>query len=857
MPASFAEDDAAFNAIRNALGEAISFYNKGTSTQQSGRPPLSVSQSIELVELYISLLANTDNINASRFIAARTVQTDFFGTLCRCIGQPLLFSPDLTAGFSLQQNFAQLRVTSVQAMNKLILIASESPDSLGGQVAQASNANRLIDTYLQLSGNIATLEALRIAVLESLFILILRLPETQGALVQSKGVSALTNTLVLDSSAVVRNVCCCILRELAPNFPVEVAEHNLLASCMKLLATDESADSRSLAAEILEQLIATNRAALQLVHQPNDLLSAIGNQLERENVPQVYEALCRLLETMTFIAAAGGIGTFFDVLIPLTIVRTLLTRGLRHPPRASAASARAVRFIIEYSPGDRNVGGKILSHFQSLSSLLKATMDAHAHLNQVADADQLHHQVLCVELGLCVSLLLAQNPLHREQLGRELHSFPMWTTALKNAVISFLNAASLEYFQSIDVVDYSNVQLNALPGVEWGEGNKPRKSSIKQIFAMQEQRFAEQRILPYRGRPAQPTLDLDARRKVRLTFVLLCFATHLALSAPSEDTQLTDTPRSAPASTPRPHAAAATSHQDPTPASASEISPSRHQESTTPRRSYLKSPRPGNVDPSKVRSVNLTAAEREQMAVAYDMFDSSFKLTLQFSEHYNKKRRNESMYVPTPDGFVVRQQKLKNPWASVVTQTSLRTWGVRDVREGDLFYFAIPFDALNQFAVEAVTEKAKRHVGHCKKIIITTPQTDKTRRWFLHDMVTNVMPRVMTALQELHKMVSDHGESNVRFPVFLFREKEMHLGERAIHPGNLVEVIDQVRFYFSQSPGDLLAGMSNDNMRHLADRIADVQRKKFTGDEPIPDRGDDDDDGRYGHGDLSSESDGD
>jgi hypothetical protein len=849
-PAAFSDDDAAFMAIRGALADAVAFYSKGTSATPSDRPPLSVSQSIELVELYISLLTNNDNVNASRYIAARTVQTDFFSTLCRCIGQPLLFSPDLTAGFSLQQTFAQLRVTSVQAMNKLIILASESPDSLAAQVAKAVVDCRLIEVYFQLSGNVATLEALRIAVLESLFILTLRLPDTQPTLLHCKGVSALTNTLVLDSSAVVRNVSCCILRELAPRYPVEVAEHNLLASCMKLLATDESADSRTLAAEILEQLIATNQAALQLVHQPNDLLSAVSTQLEREGSAQVYEALCRLLETMTFVAAVSGIGSFFDVLVPLPIIATLLTRGLRLPVRAKAASARAVRFIIEYSPGDRNAGGKILANFQSLSSLLKATMDAHANVNQIPESEQLLHQVLCVELGLCVSLILAQNPLHREQLSRELHSFPMWTTALKNAVISFLNAASLDYFQSIDVVDYSNCQLNALPGVEWGEGNKPRKSSIKHIFVLQEQRFAEQRMFPYRGRPPQPTLDLDARRKVRLTFVLLCFATHLSLSVSNQETPAqVSTPRTA---HPQQVGDATSSLGASVP---SEISPVRNEASTTPRRSFLRSPRPGSVDSSRVRRVNLTAVEREQMAVAYDIFDSSFKLTLQFAENYNKKRRNESMYVPTPDGFVVRQQRLKNPWAGVVTQTSLRTWGVRDVREGDLFYFAIPFDSLNQYAVETVMEKAKRHIGQCKKNIITTPQTDKTRRWFLHDMTNAVMPRVMSALQELHKMVTDHGESNVRFPVFLFREKEMHLGERAVHPGNLVEVIDQVRFYFSQSPGDLLAGANSENMRHLQERMAEVQRQKFSGDEPAPEY--DDEAERYGHGDLSSESEGD
>ena len=398
--------------------------------------------------------------------------------------------------------------------------------------------------------------------------------------------------------------------------------------------------------------------------------------------------------------------------------------------------------------------------------------------------------------------------------------------------------------------------------MQWGPGGRPRRSSITGIFTAQERRVQGNQVAP--GIVPEyvfPVSSDDRTLHARLAFVLLCYAPHIGFAGADEGGAAPTSEAATPMqpSSPRPgYGSASTPRNNRASGQAQPVgiaveaigSPTATQRSHTPK-SFLVSPRAavrGDVAPPPRQ---LTTHEREAMAVAYDVFDSSLKLTLQFAENYAKKKRNDAQYLPTPDGFMVRQQKLKNPWSNVVMSQSVKSWSVRDLQEGDLFYFAIPFDGLTQFAVETVTEKARRHVTHLKKKLITTPQSEKGRRWLLHDCTVNVMPKVLHVLAELQHVVSQHGESNVRFPVFLFREKEMHLGERAIHPGNLVQVVEQVRFYFAQQAEEVLR-LATGHLAHgeLRDVMDGAPPQPPTIDDTESEHGQ-----GYGHGDLSSESD--
>lgn len=814
--------------VQQVLEDAFMFFQKGVSSAA----PLSVGQVEELLDVVTAIVQSAASGDEGQVTSAAMLSSGLLTVLCNLAAQPLVFSPEVSAGFSLQQAFVQLKIKALQCVNSVVVFACDMAlqEKLGDILEQSS----FVSALLSILSSPATFEVLRSATAETLFVILLRVSTARKAVVAKTHSQAILNCLVLEPSPTVRASICCSLKELASSNPHEIFVAGAFPVLSKTLCVDDNADARALAAEILEKIVVAEGS---LVSQPLDLVTAIKEKLERETAEPVVQAVARLLETACGCANTKKDCAFWDTLVSQQLMRPLIL-ALKHPYSASASIARALRVLVQLAPPHLNVGHLIVSHFPSLSTLLKAVMDAS---NLVSQRQDLPLQVLCVELGIGVSILLCQSPMCRQMVHRELHTFPLWTNSLKSALLGFLNMAALDYFNGIELIDVTGSHLNNLQGIEWNDNNRPKKSAIRGLFSVQEQRVKEQRFdrVPVIG---QATMEVEIRRKMRLTFIILSFAVHLALSlqdaGPAEPSQsgkrtemlqspgtvLSERAASAPTDTPR-------------------------MQTSEPMFPNPSSPRILDM----MRKRPLTQKEKEEMAIAYDKFDSAFKLTIQFAEHYAKKDRDEEVYRPTPDGFVVRQEKLRNPWGRIVKKQRLKSWSVRDLKEGDLFYFAIPFDELRSFAVDSVLEKARRHLAQVKKMFITTPQVAKGRRWFLYDMINNVMPAIINVLAELQLLVNNHGGDNVRFPLFLFREKEMHLGERALHTGNLVEIVEQVKFYFSQNPAELL-GVNAGYVQHIEERIKALAQQNFSGEEHVSPPRSDEGNGE-GHGGISSDSD--
>ena len=65
----------------------------------------------------------------------------------------------------------------------------------------------------------------------------------------------------------------------------------------------------------------------------------------------------------------------------------------------------------------------------------------------------------------------------------------------------------------------------------------------------------------------------------------------------------------------------------------------------------------------------------------------------------------------------------------------------------------------------------------------------------------------------------------------MFREQELQGGERFLHPGNLLVVVDQIKFYFEQSPNDwnALVGENSKYIKDLDERMKALAKLEFTG----------------------------
>ncbi|ESL10868.1 hypothetical protein TRSC58_01392 [Trypanosoma rangeli SC58] len=423
-------------------------------------------------------------------------------------------------------------------------------------------------------------------------------------------------------------------------------------------------------------------------------------------------------------------------------------------------------------------------------------------------------------MALCLAIILTQSPTYRERLTAELKDYPQWAAAIKNAVISLLNAASLEYFTSIELWDVTGHHLNLLDGVPWDVDHTPQQRYIHQLFQEQAQRVSMTRGAVSREYEASSFSQPDAchdfdetqqEKKVRLTFILLAVATNITFPVESR------VAATAAVEQPLPVQRRSESRAVPGVPTWTQAGGSKQRECVISPDVFASPARLGSEPPSTT-----LLDEKEAVAIAYDKFNSSMSFVMRFTQHYSKTRRKAGAVVETDDGYRLRMSRLKNPWHTIVEDQRLRTWQVKDLKVGDLFYFSVPFDEINAKALGVVLYKARRHMMYLKKELLVTPQYGKGRRWFLHDMIRNIMPKVVGQLEELNALVQSRGADGVRFPIFLFREKELHFGERTLHPGNLVEVLDQIGFYFAQS-ADKTVGVDNARLQQLAGRLDNVE----------------------------------
>jgi hypothetical protein len=123
-------------------------------------------------------------------------------------------------------------------------------------------------------------------------------------------------------------------------------------------------------------------------------------------------------------------------------------------------------------------------------------------------------------------------------------------------------------------------------------------------------------------------------------------------------------------------------------------------------------------------------------------------------------------------------------------------------------------------------------------------------------MLNHCMPAIIAAVGDLIELCGQHGDENVKFPIVMFREKELQraadatpqqaqrqaAADASLHSGNLLEVIDQVRFYFrgnearqgtttARSPQGTATQMSSQYLRDVESKIRALSTMQFAGDE--------------------------
>mmetsp|Transcript_34116 Transcript_34116/g.105445 ORF Transcript_34116/g.105445 Transcript_34116/m.105445 type:complete len:825 (-) Transcript_34116:60-2534(-) len=815
----------ALSLIQQTLDDGFTFFSRGTANN-TAEPP-TVADVVTTLHAVHDIVRNTAPDQLAVALDGCRVHQ-----LCTALAvEPLLYAQEQDSGPSLQQTFVKIRLAALEAMGDVLSALAKARK--GGPDPQRYAS---LDTLEALLSHVAapmTFEQVRLTAAQCLFCHVAAAPQRLPANL----VQAIVQCAVVEPAPVVRSAILCVLRELCASnaAALELEQQTLL----KLVEVDECGDVRVLACEVL-----TCVATPQNVGDPHHTIQSLRHRLECFN-------------QQTELAEAAALAGYLDRLMecsPEAVFTEICRQRLERPLLAAAAATMSpellatLRRAVDTCPSELRLGTQLISNFHSFSALLKIVLDCHGHQD---DAHGTNFLRCGIEASTCIAVLLAQNPAHRQQLTRELHAFPMWATTLKESLLHFLNACMLEDFSATNLVDVTNVRLNDPAAVDWNDHERPHRESIHHIFGAQERRVAEGTVHTAPG-PQREINESAVRRRSKLTFVVLSYAVHATLTDELNPSAAAN-PAHAAATNPRTMERVQQGMRD---AAAAEAMGATSAARTRTSEPAPKFPTPRAASRGASTAANrhrdpVTPAERQEVAFAYDRFDSAFKLTRQLSKYYAQAEHRQPKYEATPDGFVVRQQQLRNPWGPVVKKQQVKSWSVKDMKEGDLFYFAIPFDELSRASVECVLERARRHSAALKRAFVTTPQTARGRRWLVYDLMNNVIPGIEAALQRVHMLLGDYGDENVRFPVFLFREKEMHLGERALHCGNLLEVVDQVDYYFKQHPAELFGAPDDAHaIQKLEERLRELAA---TGADPGP-AADNDDDDEGGHGGLSSDS---
>ncbi|KEG12493.1 putative casein kinase II, alpha chain [Trypanosoma grayi] len=831
--------------------------------------PLTQQQAVDVLEVYDALISEAETEQeACTYAVRRSLECGFISFLAGILTRPFQHVHELDA--QVPQPFLPLRMKAAKSLQRLLITSSDLGARMCSYCFRVALEEGLLPQLLHALAE-SPHEPLRLSAAETLFVFAFRIHEGTTGLVASGGIGALCRALVGDTSPAVRSVCASVLRETVNTHAEEFTVPGTAAVLVRGL-DDGSADVRVLASEIIDQALHLCPSKMVNVLQDSrNLFEALQHIFEEDPSVEVVESAARLFETCCSVAAAMNMHSFFALSIPMNVAKTLLQR-LRGGGNAGAALARSLRLLVQYTPAQYELPRRILHEHELLAVLLKGIVDA-GRGRSTAGEDYATFQIKSVELALCLCIILSQTPAYREHLERELHDYQHWAAVVKNAAFSLLDAAALDYYTNIELQDITGCHLNALREVEWDPDNTPQRGYVHRLFQKQAQRVGEMQepVAPDYSAPLLPEVDVHDEeqqvKKVRLTFVLLVFAINLTF--PVDSQEVVEGTGVVPAADGISGGLRASQ-----PCVANRAVP-RFPSSSAPARSkhreYMMNPN-GLVNLStrgRERSA-MSEDEKEAMAIAYDKFNSSMALVMKYTQHYSSKRQKADEFVETDDGYIVRTSRLKNPWHVIVENQRLKTWQVNDLKVADLLYFSLPFDEIGVQTMDALVHKVRRHAMYLKKELLLTPQSNKGRRWFIHDMMKNVMPNALALLEQLRTLVQARGGDGVRFPIFLFREKELHFGERALHPGNLVDVVDQIEFYFSQSV-EKTVGVDNARLLQLAKQLDDIEKDAnmvdlFDSNAPAMQRGADreeahdqqrqeeDENEGYGHGTISSDS---
>jgi hypothetical protein len=493
-----------------------------------------------LIVFLYSVCSDPDPLRIQMVVFDNT--PEFVATLLAFVAVPIPFrtNPDFNISILTSKNegiFLNLKVYALKTLTKFISICSfeaantyedeeEASKRIAKECAECVVEGQGLEVLLNFL-EVEETESVRLAIAEALFFFIVRNEMGRLAVVIQRGISTFLNCLDIETSAIIRSYYCAILREFGTVYPEELLKDNMIGIASKLLNIDPSPDVRALCAEILEVLFRSDPKALKFLEESKiDLPKILSDRLMQDQSREVLEAICKLLETMFSLKNKSFLNKFIQIGGWRAFVRVLKSCSVR----PASLAVRALRYLLQNADYQVHLGKNIITHFPSLSVLLKAALDQEDKQQQKKHT--IAHKLLKVELAICLGLIFSQDPSCRYHVYNELKAFPVWMATLRSALLKHLSLAEMEYFASINIVDFSGTNL-----IQSFTADTPDGPAVKSLFIDQESRHEQMVADGYfeqdSRKPDIKSIDAtDETTWGKIKSYILSYAIHVTLCPP-------------------------------------------------------------------------------------------------------------------------------------------------------------------------------------------------------------------------------------------------------------------------------------------------------------------------------------
>eukprot|EP01062_Namystynia_karyoxenos_P084486 TRINITY_DN9950_c0_g1_i2.p2 TRINITY_DN9950_c0_g1~~TRINITY_DN9950_c0_g1_i2.p2 ORF type:complete len:983 (+),score=308.29 TRINITY_DN9950_c0_g1_i2:78-3026(+) len=884
-----AEEQSCLRTILLCLGDVYLAHSDAAVAPPSAGSAPSLDETAEFLDLVVSLVTADASPHRLKVL--------LFGTEPGCIELLAAGLRERPVSSSLlgSAGHARLRVMTAQALTKLLSLCTDDEtvvdaDIAGDDATVASLCRLSLEGAGFIPVALAALvplpersggpsEGQRVALAECLFVAVMRVPGVAQRLAACGGGGALAEAVFRDGSAMVRNYAAATLRVLAEHAPAKCLERSVVQRSLEHVRGERSRYVVILLLELVALLLGAFPDLYLLRCSPegggmaDDVWDATRGLLTADAAADIATAVLRLLETVFVLEACSGgrCGALITTVLVEDAWKPLLSRDAQQPVGIKVLNVRAMRRLVQCCTTPALCGelhDAFTRFFPSLSLLLNADPAAAAG----AAGGGPEAQQLRVELALCFAVLLAKHPQSREFASDTLRAYPVWMAQIRERLLAALADATPRLLNSVFVIDAAACWLNdhrQYPELDWGDRGALAVAAAH-VFAEQELSVAGRR-----GEPP-PTFAMEEEaaedwsgllppqeRKARLTHALLSHAVRVTLTPKGSHEDVAREPPQLPLSWMTPVEADAALHgADGAVAAAvlEGLAANRRTQVASPARrarppgaqrgrasctsrspAARRRPETPGAPTTRARSAGTRRAPAPPADDVVDMAILTY-LPVTHGAYYDRHNRTVTRHFPAPSG--PRTKGGTRPFLQQVTKAAaLQSWEASDLQRSDLFGFFIPFSELTVERVERELQRLHRHSLKMKKGSLTTPASQRGRRWFYCDMHHHVLPKAEKMLTELRDLVAAHGQQNILFFLNIVKLMEQQGGQQAdlrgqlqaevqtvsgsrypdtLHCGNLRSVLDRMADYFSENQASGAAGVPGieEDIRRLEDAAA-------------------------------------